>query len=112
MPIAIRARGLTKQFRIRRKQAGLSGSLRAMFKPEYTEIPAVQAIDLDIRAGESVAFIGPNGAGKSTTIKMLTGILHPTAGTATVLGRTPWLERQRLAYRIGSVFGQKSQLWY
>ena len=59
-----------------------------------------------------MAFIGPNGAGKSTTIKMLVGILYPTSGQAQVLGRTPWRERQRLAYEIGAVFGQKSQLWY
>ncbi|UUZ86604.1 ATP-binding cassette domain-containing protein [Paenibacillus sp. P26] len=59
-----------------------------------------------------MAFLGPNGAGKSTTIKMLTGILHPTGGAAEVLGFCPWKERSRLAYRIGTVFGQKSQLWY
>ena len=57
-------------------------------------------------------FLGPNGAGKSTTIKMLTGILHPTSGEAKVLGLTPWREREKLAFRIGAVFGQKSQLWY
>ena len=58
-----------------------------------------------------MSFMGPNGAAKSTTIKILTGILHPTAGEATVLGLTPWKDREKLAYRIGSVFGQKSQLW-
>ncbi|OQA13161.1 MAG: putative ABC transporter ATP-binding protein YbhF [Chloroflexi bacterium ADurb.Bin360] len=62
--------------------------------------------------GERVAFIGPNGAGKSTTIKILTGILHPTSGNASVLGLVPWKQRQQLAYQIGAVFGQKSQLWY
>jgi ABC-2 type transport system ATP-binding protein len=59
-----------------------------------------------------VAFVGPNGAGKSTTIKMLSGILHPTMGLARVAGFVPWIERRRLAYRIGTVFGQRSQLWY
>ncbi|MCA9959984.1 MAG: ATP-binding cassette domain-containing protein, partial [Anaerolineales bacterium] len=62
--------------------------------------------------GELLAFIGPNGAGKSTTIKMLTGILYPSSGEASVLGYTPWRERRKLAYQIGSVFGQKPQLWY
>ena len=59
-----------------------------------------------------LAFIGPNGAGKSTTIKILTGILHPTDGAASVLGYTPWKDRRQLAYHIGSIFGQKPQLWY
>src|SRR5262252_5377627 len=62
--------------------------------------------------GGARALIGPNGAGKSTTIKMLTGILHPTSGNLRVLGLTPWRERRKLAYRIGAVFGQRSQLWY
>ena len=73
---------------------------------------AVDGIDFSIAAGERVAFIGPNGAGKSTTLKMLTGILYPSGGTATVAGFTPWDQRQKLAYEIGIVFGQRSQLWY
>ncbi len=77
-----------------------------------TDVKAVDGITLEIEKGQSVAFIGPNGAGKSTTIKMLTGILHPTSGTATVLGCLPWKERTKLARRIGVVFGQRSQLWY
>lgn len=77
-----------------------------------TQVKAVDGITLAIPKGQSVAFIGPNGAGKSTTIKMLTGILHPTSGDATVLGCIPWKERTRLARRIGVVFGQRSQLWY
>ena len=79
---------------------------------EKREVLAVDGIDLRVLEGESVALIGPNGAGKSTTIKMLTGILHPSSGRAKVLGLTPWLERGRLAYKIGAVFGQRSQLWY
>jgi ABC-2 type transport system ATP-binding protein len=76
------------------------------------EVVAVDEISLSIPAGQSVAFIGPNGAGKSTTIKMLTGILHPTSGSAHVLGFTPWQERRKLVHQIGAVFGQRSQLWY
>jgi len=76
------------------------------------EVVAVDGISLSIPAGQSVAFIGPNGAGKSTTIKMLTGILHPTSGGAQVLGFTPWIERRKLVRQIGAVFGQRSQLWY
>jgi ABC-2 type transport system ATP-binding protein len=80
-------------------------------KRERREVLAVDSISLKVLEGQSVAFIGPNGAGKSTTIKMLTGILHPSAGRATVLGKIPWLERGKLAFEIGAVFGQRSQLW-
>src|SRR6266496_637222 len=76
------------------------------------EVVAVDQISLSVPAGQSVAFIGPNGAGKSTTIKMLTGILHPTSGSAHVLGLTPWQERRTLVHHLGAVFGQRSQLWY
>ncbi len=103
---------LTKTFVTTEKAAGLVGSLRAFFRPTRRETQAVKGISFDIAAGERVAFIGPNGAGKSTTIKMLTGILHPTSGQARVLDHVPWESRHQLAYQIGTVFGQKSQLWY
>ncbi|MFD2172099.1 ABC transporter ATP-binding protein [Tumebacillus lipolyticus] len=109
---AIRVQGLTKSFSVKHKQAGLIGSFKGLFKPQVTEKTAVKPIDFAVEQGEVLAFLGPNGAGKSTTIKMLTGILHPTAGDATVLGYCPWTQRQKLAFHIGSVFGQKSQLWY
>jgi ABC-2 type transport system ATP-binding protein len=82
------------------------------WRRETSEVVAVDGVSLSIPAGQAVAFIGPNGAGKSTTIKMLTGILHPSSGDAKVLGFTPWRERSKLAYHIGAVFGQRSQLWY
>jgi ABC-2 type transport system ATP-binding protein len=85
---------------------------RGWFNREQSEVVAVEGFSLTIPAGQSVAFIGPNGAGKSTTIKMLTGILTPTSGTAHVLGYVPWLERGKLTFHIGAVFGQRSQLWY
>ena len=69
-------------------------------------------VSFSVPVGELLAFIGPNGAGKSTTIKMLTGILYPTSGQAQVLGYTPWQQRRQMAYHVGSVFGQKPQLWY
>ncbi len=74
-------------------------------------VEAVQGLSFTVEPGERVAFIGPNGAGKSTSIKMLTGILHPTSGDATVLGRCPWRERRALTRDIGTLFGQRSQLW-
>ena len=103
---------LRKTFVSREKQQGLRGSLRSLFRPDYREVEAVAGISFAVEQGERVAFIGPNGAGKSTTIKMLVGILHPTSGEAQVLGKVPWRQRERLAYEIGAVFGQKSQLWY
>ena len=71
---------------------------------------AIREISFEVKAGERVAFIGPNGAGKSTTIKMLTGILYPTSGKVEVLGLVPWKDRKALGYRIGTVFGQRTQL--
>lgn len=110
--LAVEVSGLAKRFRLKQKAAGLVGSVRSLWKPETKEVDAVHDISFCLEAGEILAFIGPNGAGKSTTIKMLTGILHPSAGEASVLGLTPWRERRQLAYHIGSVFGQKPQLWY
>ena len=109
---AIEVTHLQKTFQTKRKAAGLSGSLRALVKPEYRTVEAVRGLSFQMEAGELLGFIGPNGAGKSTTIKMLTGILHPNGGAAQVLGFTPWKDRQKLAYHIGTVFGQRPQLWY
>src|ERR671925_1065679 len=105
---AIEVTNLQKTFQTKRKAAGMSGSMRALFKPEYISIEAVRELTFQMEAGELLGFIGPNGAGKSTTIKMLTGILYPTAGDAKVLGLVPWSDRQKLAFRIASVFGQRS----
>jgi ABC-2 type transport system ATP-binding protein len=109
--LAISTKGLTKKYRTRVKSEGLAASFRALAKPDWKEITAVDRINLDVEAGEIVAFIGPNGAGKSTFIKMLCGILHPSEGEVAVLGMSPVRERRNLALRIGTVFGQKSQLW-
>jgi len=111
MPI-IEVEGLEKTFKTRDREAGLASSLRSFIAPRYRERQAVKHISFSLEAGEVLAFIGPNGAGKSTTIKVLTGILYPSGGKATVLGLTPWRERRKLAFRIASIYGQKSQLWY
>lgn len=109
--LAIETKGLNKTYRTRVKGEGLSASFRALVRPRYREIEAVRNVDLTVARGEILAFIGPNGAGKSTFIKMLCGILHPTGGELSVLGMSPVKERRRLAMQIGTVFGQKSQLW-
>lgn len=104
----IKVQQLSKKFKILKN----SHSLKGLFKPEYKSITAVDKISFNIKKGERVAFIGPNGAGKSTTIKMLSSILHPTSGTALVNNLIPWENRHKLAHHIGTVFGQRSQLWY
>jgi ABC-2 type transport system ATP-binding protein len=107
----ISVEALSKNFRVRRAAQG--GPLRRLITTRpVVELPAVRDISFDVAPGERVAFIGPNGAGKSTTLKMLTGILRPSAGHAEVAGCVPWQERRQLARRIGIVFGQRSQLWY
>lgn len=102
---------LSKSFRVAPPAARrtLAGFWR---RRPMAEVPAVRDLSFAIGAGERVAFIGPNGAGKSTTLKMLTGILRPSSGHAEVAGFVPWQERRRLAYRLGIVFGQRSQLWH
>lgn len=83
-----------------------------LFKPKKSQnVKAVENVSFNVKKGEIVAFIGPNGAGKSTTIKMLTGIIQPTDGKITVAGFDPSKDRKKLAYKIGCMFGQKSQLY-
>ena len=92
--LAVEVQGLAKTFRLKRKAPGLRGSWQALWRPEMEEVTAVADITFSLAVGEVLAFIGPNGAGKSTTIKMLTGILHPSGGQASVLGYTPWQQRR------------------
>jgi ABC-2 type transport system ATP-binding protein len=108
----IKVQDLCKTFKVKTKEAGLKGSVKSIFSPNFREIQAVNNISLEVEKGEILAFIGPNGAGKSTTIKMMTGILYPTSGSIEVLGFNPSKERKQLSYKIGTVFGQKSQLWF
>lgn len=108
---AITVENLSKTFRVKRKEKGMKGSIKAILHPQPEEIRAVKGVTFAVEEGEMLAFIGPNGAGKSTTIKMLTGILYPDGGRVEVLGLDPTKKRKQLAYRIGTVFGQKEQLW-
>ncbi len=108
---AIRVENLSKTFRVRKKEKGMAGSFKAVLHPQTEEIRAVDGVSFAVEEGEMLAFIGPNGAGKSTTIKMLTGILYPDGGRIEVLGVDPTKKRRQLAYLIGTVFGQKEQLW-
>ena len=107
----IEVNNLSKEFKVKVKEKGIKGSIKSIFKPNYNVINAVNDISFSVQEGEIIAFIGPNGAGKSTTIKMLTGILYPSSGTINVMGINPSKQRKKLAYNIGTVFGQKEQLW-
>jgi ABC-2 type transport system ATP-binding protein len=111
MPL-IETVALRKVFVSVKRTPGALGALRTLFSRERVERVAVEGISMSLEAGELVGYIGPNGAGKSTTIKMLTGILVPTSGTATVAGLVPWAQRKQNARNIGVVFGQRSQLYW
>ena len=107
----IEVKDLVKTYKIIEKDEGLFGYFKNLIRPKYKELTAVNHINFEIQKGELVGYIGENGAGKSTTIKMLTGILYPTSGEIIVNGINPSEERKKLAYKIGTVFGQKEQLW-
>lgn len=109
---AIEAEDLVRVFRVPRRRPGVMGALRSLIAPEVSEKVAVSHVSFSAAQGELLALLGPNGAGKSTTIKMLTGILTPTSGRATVAGVVPYERRERNARNIGAVFGQRSQLWW
>src|SRR5438876_8567165 len=111
MPI-IEVAGLTKVYRVFQKQAGLLGAVRGLFRREYKEVRAVDRVSFTIEPGEMVAFLGPNGAGKTTTLKMLSGLIYPTSGTARVLDFTPWERADAFRRRFALIMGQKNQLWW
>src|SRR5215470_4489364 len=111
MPI-IEAQELTKTYRVFQKKAGLRGALGGLFRREYKEVRAVDGVSFTIEPGEMVAFLGPNGAGKTTTLKMLSGLIFPSGGTARVLGFVPWDRADAFRRRFSLVMGQKNQLWW
>src|SRR4249919_3992209 len=111
MPI-IQTDSLVKVYRVFQKKPGLRGAIRGLVKREYKEVRAVDGVSFSIEPGEMVAFLGPNGAGKTTTLKMLSGLIFPTSGTATVLGFTPWDRDDSFRRQFSLVMGQKNQLWW
>ena len=108
----IEIEGLSKSYRVYHKKEGLTASLKGLFRREYRLVEAVRSIDLTVEEGEFVAFLGPNGAGKTTTLKLLSGVITPTGGTARVLGRIPWKRENAYRRRFALVMGQKNQLWW
>jgi ABC-2 type transport system ATP-binding protein len=112
MAACITTTALTKDYRAPEKEPGLGGALRALFHRKFRTTRAVDGIDLNIEEGELVGFLGANGAGKTTTLKMLSGLLTPTSGTATVMGHVPWKRQAAFQRRFSLVMGQRTQLWW
>lgn len=108
----IKVKGICKEFKVIEKRKGSIGHIKDIFSPHYNSVRALKNISFNIKQGEMVGLIGPNGAGKSTLIKILTGILYPNVGEIEVVGKIPWENRKKIAKDIGTVFGQKSQLWF
>ena len=112
MPPLISVHNLQKHFKVRRHHRGRFAGLRNLTTREYQLVRAVDQISFEVQSGELVGYLGPNGAGKSTTIKMLTGLLVPTAGELQVNSFLPWKQRRTYVREIGAVFGQRTTLWW
>ncbi len=108
----IEIEGLRKSYRVYQKREGLLASLTGIWRREYREVQAVKGIDLTVEEGDFVAFLGPNGAGKTTTLKLLSGVINPTSGSARVMGFVPWNRDNEYRRRFALVMGQKNQLWW
>ena len=111
MPI-IEVENISKIYKTQKRLPGLAGAVQGLFNRKYTEVRAVDGVSFNIEEGELVGFLGPNGAGKTTTLKMLSGILYPSAGTARVMGFTPWERKNDFRRQFALVMGQKNQLWW
>jgi ABC-2 type transport system ATP-binding protein len=109
---AIEVNGLSKAFRTYKKQPGFGGAVKGLFRRTYEQTEAVKNVSFSIEPGELVGFLGPNGAGKTTTLKMLSGLLYPTHGTARVLGYVPWEREDGYRRQFALLLGQKNQLWW
>ncbi len=110
--IVVELKGVCKTYRQRQRSEHLSEAVRNLLRPRIREVQALRNIDLQISRGEVVAYAGPNGAGKSTTVKLLSSVLAPDAGTVRVLGMDPMRDRLRYVNHIGVVFGQRTELWW
>jgi ABC-2 type transport system ATP-binding protein len=108
----IEIKNLSKSYQVYQKKEGLWASIRGLAKREYREVKAVDGIDLEVQQGEFVAFLGPNGAGKTTTLKLLSGVISPTGGEASVMGFRPWERTNEYRRKFALVMGQKNQLWW
>jgi len=112
MKPAIYVHKLTKIYRTYQKEAGFWGAFKGLAHRRYKETAAAKEVSLSVQEGELVGFLGPNGAGKTTVLKMLSGLLYPTSGEATVLGYTPWKRQNEFKRQFALILGQKNQLWW
>ena len=110
--LALDVKGLTKDYRSPVKDPGLWGGVKSLFDRKYKDTRAVDSVSFQIEEGELVGFLGANGAGKTTTLKMLSGLLTPTAGEATALGHVPWKREAAFQKKLSLVMGQRTQLWW
>ena len=108
----IQVEGLTKVYRTYRKEPGLRGALKGLVSRQYDETRAADGVGFQIEEGEFVGFLGPNGAGKTTVLKMLSGLLYPTSGKASVLGFVPWERQNEMKRQFSLLMGQKNALWW
>src|SRR5882762_4481139 len=108
----IEVSGLTKTFRTYKKPPGFTGAVKGLFHRKYEQTVAVKDVGFKVEEGELVGFLGPNGAGKTTTLKMLSGLLYPTSGSARVLDYVPWERRDGYRRQFALLLGQKNQLWW
>lgn len=108
----ISVQDLKKYYKVYEKEPGLLGSFKSLFSRKYHEVQAVDEISFEIEQGEMIGFIGQNGAGKTTTLKVLSGLLYPTAGAVSVLGFNPWDRKPEFQKQFALVMGQKNQLWW
>lgn len=108
----IEIEGLAKSYRVYQKKEGLAAAIGGLFRRRYRAVEAVRGIHLQVEQGEFVAFLGPNGAGKTTTLKLLSGVISPSGGTARVMGYVPWRRENAYRRRFALVMGQKNQLWW
>tara|TARA_B100001971_G_scaffold215182_1_gene259097 strand:+ start:41300 stop:42277 length:978 start_codon:yes stop_codon:yes gene_type:complete len=108
----IEVKNLSKNFKVHKKQEGLKGSIKSLFKREYITKEAVKNLNLTIQEGEIIGLIGANGAGKTTLTKMLSGIIHPSSGSISILGFDPWKRENAYRSQMSLIMGQKAQLWW
>ena len=108
----IKVQNLHKTFKVHKKEPGLKGSVKSLFSRKWIEKKALVDISLSIGEGEILGLVGANGAGKTTLVKILSGIIHPTSGSAHVLGFNPWERQNEFRKQIALIMGQKAQLWW